>query len=77
MIGENAAEDNLISNDCQSMTELDFDSEPKTTKYTLPEVSNLIGVRPYPNPDDVCQVIGENYVTRDLMRSEGTLIGCP
>ena len=77
VIGENAAEDNLISNDCQSMTELDFDSEPKTTKYTLPEVSNLIGVRPYPNPDDVCQVIGENYVTRDLMRSEGTLIGCP
>lgn len=77
MIGENDVEDNLMLSDFQSMTELNFDPEPKTTQYTPPEVSNLIGVRPYPNPDDVCQVIGENYVTRELMRSEGTLIGCP
>ena len=62
---------------CQPTTELEFDSEPKTTKYTTPETSRLIGIRPYPGPADVCQVIGKNYVTRDLMNNEGTLIGCP
>ena len=28
--------------------------------YTPPEASGLVAVRPFPGPDDVCQIIGEN-----------------
>ncbi len=57
--------------------ELDFGPEPTTTDYTPPEQSGLVAVRPYPNPGDVCQVIGENDVTRDLLDDASLLIGCP
>lgn len=48
-----------------------------TVGYTPPEDSGLIGVRPYPNADDVCVVIGENELTQDYLDDSATLIGCP
>ncbi|MEL6807671.1 MAG: hypothetical protein AAFO97_07810 [Pseudomonadota bacterium] len=48
-----------------------------TVGYTPPEDSGLIGVRPYPNAGDVCQVIGENALTQDYLDDSATLIGCP
>mgnify|MGYP006872251138 CR=1 FL=1 len=38
VIGENDVDDNLMLSDFQSMTELNFDPEPKTTQYTPPAV---------------------------------------
>lgn len=48
-----------------------------TVGYTPPEDSGLIGVRPYPNADDVCVVIGENELTQEYLDDSATLIGCP
>jgi len=48
-----------------------------TVSYSPPEDSGLIGVRPYPNADDVCVVIGENELTQDYLDDSATLIGCP
>ena len=45
--------------------------------YTDPSKSGLVPVRPYPNADDLCQVIGENDVTRDMLDHSSLLIGCP
>lgn len=45
--------------------------------YTPPEDSGLIAVRPYPDMDDVCQVIGENDLTNRYLEHTTTLIGCP
>ena len=38
-----------------------------TPDYSSPEASGLIGVRPYPGPNDVCQVIGENELTNQYL----------
>lgn len=46
-------------------------------RYTPPETSGLISVRPYPNANDVCQVIGENDLTRAFLDDSALLIGCP
>ena len=56
---------------------LDYGPEATTTRYTKAEASGLIGIRPYPNPDDVCLVIGENATTRELLDDSALLIGCP
>ncbi len=45
--------------------------------YSPPEASGLIGVRPYPMPADVCQVIGENELTVEYLDDAAILIGCP
>lgn len=45
--------------------------------YTPPEVSGLVGVRPYPNAGDVCMVIGESAATVGYLDHTGLLIGCP
>ncbi|MEO1536393.1 MAG: hypothetical protein AAFR73_01580 [Pseudomonadota bacterium] len=45
--------------------------------YTPPEASGLVGVRPYPIAADVCQVIGENDLTRDFLDDNALLVGCP
>lgn len=45
--------------------------------HLSPEVSGLVGVRPYPNADDVCQVIGENALTSRHLDHTSILIGCP
>lgn len=48
-----------------------------TDTYVTPNAAGLVAVRPYPTPDDVCQVIGENDNTVDLLDHEFLLIGCP
>ena len=45
--------------------------------YPPPEESGLIAVRPYPGPDDICQVIGENDLTNQHLDHTELLIGCP
>jgi len=52
-------------------------AEPTRFDYTPPATSGLIGLRPYPNPDDVCMVMGENDVTRAYLDDAALLIGCP
>ena len=54
-------------------------SEPpaKEVVYTPPEASGLPGVRPYPGPEDICQVIGENELTGEYLDHTATLVGCP
>lgn len=51
-------------------------AEPEAI-YTPPEASGLVAVRAYPGPVDVCQVIGENALTADLLDHTQLLIGCP
>ena len=36
-----------------------------------------MAVQPYPNPDDVCQVIGRNSLIQPLYDDKSTLIACP
>lgn len=43
----------------------------------LAEDSGLRAVRPWPGPQDVCQVIGETDATRDYLDDSALLIGCP
>ena len=52
-------------------------AEPTLFTYTPPEDSGLVGVRPYPMPDDVCIVIGENEATQAFLDDAALLIGCP
>ncbi len=56
---------------------LDYGPEPTTTRYTEPAQSGLIGLRPFPTPDDVCQVIGENSLTNPFLGDASLLVGCP
>lgn len=56
---------------------LDFSSEPTTLSYTEPSASGLRAIRPYPNPDDVCQVIRENEAIREPVNNGTFLIACP
>lgn len=56
---------------------LGYGPHATTLRYTEPSASGLKAVRPYPNPDDVCQVIGKNRVTADIMADGQTLIACP
>jgi len=55
----------------------DDPAQPTRLDYTPPEASGLIGVRPYPQPDDVCMVIGENALTNRFLDDSRLLIGCP
>ena len=45
--------------------------------YRPPAASGLVGVRPYPTPSHVCQVIGENDLTIAYLDDAALLIGCP
>ena len=45
--------------------------------YTSPEASGLSGLRNYPAPDDICQVIGENELSSSYLDHTSLLIGCP
>ena len=56
---------------------LEFSSEPTTLSYTEPTASGLRAVRPYPNPDDVCQVIREDVAIREPVDNGTFLIACP
>lgn len=48
-----------------------------TPPYAPPEASGLVSVRPFPGPDDVCQVIGENALTNQYHDHTQILVGCP
>jgi len=56
---------------------LGYNAAATISSYTSPEASGLIGVRPYPNPSDVCQVIAENDTTLALIHKGTMLIACP
>ncbi len=58
-------------------TNMDFGAAPTTSEYTEPSASGLSSVRPYPNPDDVCQVIRENKAIRETVNNGTLLIACP
>ncbi|MBT8474475.1 MAG: hypothetical protein KJO78_03290 [Alphaproteobacteria bacterium] len=60
-----------------SMPTPDDATRDTSALYTPPEASGLVGVRPYPGPRDVCQVIGENDLTIDYLDHTELLIGCP
>jgi hypothetical protein len=45
--------------------------------YSSPEDVGLVGVRPFPSENDVCQVIGESKATINYLDHTTTLIGCP
>lgn len=52
-------------------------AEPTILRYSEPTLSGLRAIAPYPNPDDVCQLLAPNHYT-DPMREEGhELIACP
>lgn len=53
------------------------EEEPTLGYYTEPEESGLVGIRPYPNPNDVCQVVGENNTTAEFLDDSLLLIACP
>lgn len=62
---------------CASAITLDYGPEATRFDYTEPEASGLIGVRPFPNTGDICQVIGENDLTVELLDDAAILVGCP
>lgn len=67
----------LAVSGCVSLSTLDYGPEPTRSTYSEPEQSGLVAVRPFPNPNDVCQVIGENLLTSNLLDDSALLIGCP
>ena len=67
----------LASAGCVSPASLDYGPEPTRSTYSEPAQSGLVAVRPFPNPNDVCQVIGENQLTSNLLDDSALLIGCP
>ncbi len=56
---------------------LDYGAEPTTFKYTEAGTSGLNPVRPYPTPEDVCQIISENREIREPVNDGSFLIACP
>ncbi|MEO1550308.1 MAG: hypothetical protein AAFR93_07730, partial [Pseudomonadota bacterium] len=62
---------------CVTGPVLGYGPEATSTRYTPPERSGLVGVRPYPTRDDVCWVIGENAAVAELLDDSATLVGCP
>lgn len=56
---------------------LDYEAAPTTHAYTEPSSSGLHPIRPYPNPDDVCQVIKEDATIREPVDNGSLLIACP
>ncbi len=58
---------------CQSVAP----EEPTIFEYTSPEISGLMPVRPFPNPDDVCQLLGDGPATAALKEDGRRLIACP
>lgn len=56
---------------------LEFGPEPTTTAYTEASSSGLSPVRPFPTPDDVCQVIREDDAIREPVDDGTFLIACP
>ena len=51
--------------------------EASAPDFSPPDASGLIGIRPYPGPEDVCQIIGENARTAQYLDDSALLVGCP
>ena len=56
---------------------LDFGPEPTKFDYSEPIRSGLSSVKPYPSPDDICQVIREHSAIREPVNDGSFLIACP
>jgi hypothetical protein len=55
----------------------DYVSTPTTASYTEAQISGLSAKQPYPNPDDICQIIRENDAIREPVDDGSFLIACP
>ncbi len=64
----------LATAGCAPQTDPRFET---AATYSPPSRSGLVAVRPYPNANDVCQVIGENDFTANYLDHTTLLIGCP
>ena len=58
---------------CQSVAP----EEPTIFEYTSPEISGLMPLRAFPNPDDVCELLGRSETTAMLEEDGRRLIACP
>ena len=56
---------------------LDFGEGPTTLQYTEASASWPNAIRPYPNPEDICQELRENSDIRDPVSDGSFLIACP
>lgn len=56
---------------------LDYTSTPTTNSYTEISASGLVSIRPYPNPDDVCETIKTPTALADQIEDGSFLIACP
>jgi hypothetical protein len=45
--------------------------------YKSAEDSGLVSVQPYPQPNGVCQILGESPATVDYLDHSAISIGCP
>ena len=62
---------------CQTAIPSAKAEDPTTYNYTEASRSGLKTVRPYPSPDDVCQLLRVNRAVEDLVVEDRTLIACP
>ncbi|MEE2945107.1 MAG: hypothetical protein VX444_08035 [Pseudomonadota bacterium] len=62
---------------CQPIEPAVKADEPTTFNYTEASLSGLRPVRPYPNADDVCELLGESKNTEVLRVDGADLIACP
>lgn len=62
---------------CQTAIPSTKAEEPTTLTYTEASRSGLKNLRPYPNPDDVCQLLKVNRAVEDLVVEGRTLFACP
>lgn len=46
-------------------------------QHETAEESGLIAVRPYPNADSICQVLGSNAMTASFFARNTSVVGCP
>ncbi len=63
---------------CTEPLELSEDgAEPTVLNYSEPGLSGLRAKAPYPNPDDVCQLLAPNSYTGPVREEGKDLIACP
>lgn len=62
---------------CQTAIPSTTAEAPTTYEYTEANRSGLRTTRPYPSPDDVCELIKVNRAVEDLVFEGRTLIACP
>ncbi len=68
----------VILSACTPPLDLSGDgSEPTILRYSEPSLSGLRAQRPYPNPDDVCQLLAPNRYTDPVREEDRDLIACP